>query len=123
MVAASRTVELKVPMLSSVGAEGKMPSIGHHPAPDLYPTTPHSAAGTRTEPPASVPMANADRPAAMATAEPLLDPPGVRCVVASQGFHGILCLRLIPPRANSVVLVFPRMTQPARLSRATKLPS
>src|SRR5438270_12442707 len=77
----------------------------------------------RTEPPVSDPTENAQRPAAMATADPLLDPPGVRCVVASHGFQGIRCLRLIPPRANSVVRVLPRMMHPARFNAVTKVPS
>jgi hypothetical protein len=41
----------------------------------LSPTTPHAAAGSRIEPPVSVPSAPAARPAATAAPEPLLDPP------------------------------------------------
>ena len=51
-----------------------MPSMGKAAAENLCPNTPHSAAGMRTEPPVSVPSANAHRPAAMATADPPLDP-------------------------------------------------
>ena len=43
----------------------------------------------RTEPPVSLPMAAAASPAAAATAEPLLEPPGSRCTSASQGFQGV----------------------------------
>ena len=86
---------------------------------------PQKAAGRRTEPPVSEPMAKPHRPAAMATPEPLLEPPGVRCTAASQGFQGVPRGRLMPvvPRANSTVLVLPKMTQPARLRLLTKLPS
>jgi hypothetical protein len=40
------------------------------------PTTPHTAAGCLIEPPVSVPIAAAHRPAATATADPLLELPG-----------------------------------------------
>ena len=86
---------------------------------------PLSAAGTRTEPPVSEPMAKAHRPAATATAEPLDEPPGSRWVLASHGFHGVPRGVLTPvmPSANSTVLVLPSTTQPARFSDFTKLPS
>jgi len=38
---------------------------------------PHQDAGTRTEPPVSVPTAQGTMRAATATLEPLLEPPGV----------------------------------------------
>ena len=41
------------------------------------PTTPQKAAGMRTEPPVSVPSAQWTRPAAVAIADPPLDPPGM----------------------------------------------
>ena len=44
----------------------------------LMPVMPHSAAGMRTEPPVSGPSASGAMPDATATAEPLLDPPGMR---------------------------------------------
>ena len=48
------------------------------------PKMPHSAAGTRTEPPPSLPSASGTMPAATAAAEPALEPPGVSAV-----FHGL----------------------------------
>ena len=62
-------------------------------------------AGCLIEPPVSVPIANAARPEATATAEPLLDPPGNLCVWISQGFLGVpLCLfKPVAPNANSTV--------------------
>ncbi len=50
---------------------------------------PHHAAGRRTEPPVSVPMAQGASRAATATPEPLLEPPGVRGTSRSHGFHGV----------------------------------
>ncbi len=49
----------------------------------LSPTSPQSDAGIRIEPPPSVAVAIATRPAASAAAEPPLEPP-----VDSAGFHG-----------------------------------
>ena len=46
-------------------------------------------AGILTEPPVSDPIANAHKPAAVATPEPLDDPPGVRCEERSHGFQGV----------------------------------
>jgi hypothetical protein len=43
----------------------------------LYPTTPHNAAGMRSEPPPSLPWATGSRPAATAAAAPPLEPPAV----------------------------------------------
>src|SRR6516164_10511751 len=103
----------------------------------LRPVMPHQDAGTRTEPPVSVPTAQGTNRAATATAEPLLDPPGVRWMALSQGFHGAPRCWLVPqpPKANSTVWVLPRMIMPAlinfcaraavmveRRSRQTELP-
>ncbi|MNE58613.1 hypothetical protein D3C80_1536540 [compost metagenome] len=44
----------------------------------LSPNTPQQQAGTRTEPPVSVPKLKSARPAATAAAEPLDEPPGMR---------------------------------------------
>ena len=59
------------------------------------PTTPHLAAGSRTEPPPSLPWATGTRPAATAAAAPPLDPP-----VEREVSHG---LRHGPQPADSVV--------------------
>ena len=53
------------------------------------PVMPHHEAGMRTDPPVSVPIAQGAMRAATATPEPEEEPPGVRCVVASHGFHGV----------------------------------
>src|SRR6185369_7884475 len=85
----------------------------------FMPTTPHSAAGWRIEPPVSDPMPSGAKPAATATAEPPLDPPGTR--------DGSWGLRLGPnaefsveePIANSSRFVLPITIPPAAVIRST----
>src|SRR5512143_213639 len=85
----------------------------------FQPTRPHRAAGCRTEPPVSVPIASGTAREATEAAEPPEDPPGTR-----PGFHG---LRTGPyaefsfdePIPNSSQFVFPTTTAPARTRRAT----
>ncbi len=63
---------------SSEAQAGTTPLAGTRPRVGLSPTTWLAAAGTRPDPAVSVPRARVTRPAATATAEPLLDPPGTR---------------------------------------------
>src|SRR5699024_8298834 len=75
------------------GAVGTCPRLG------LSPTSPHIAAGMRSDPPPSLPCATGTIPAATAAADPPLDPPG-------------LCscewgLRVGPNKAGSVLPFFP----------------
>src|ERR687893_803890 len=87
------------------------------------PTTPHSAAGWRIEPPVSEPRARAAKPAATAAALPPLEPPGT--LVGSWGF------RVAPnaefsvdePMANSSMFVLPTITAPAARRRVTTVAS
>ena len=80
---------------------------------------PHRAAGTRTEPPVSVPMAAGAIPAETATADPPDDPPGDRLrsqglrTTPNQGFSEE------PPYANSSSPVRPMMIAPAASKRST----
>src|SRR5919197_5361244 len=83
------------------------------------PTTPQNDAGSRSEPPRSVPWASGPSPVASATAPPPVEPPGVRA-----GFHGLrvtpnTALKVLAPAPNSGVLVLPTMMVPAAFSRAT----
>ena len=112
-------------MLSSAVDSGNTPAVGHSPTVVLWPKVPQNAAGRRTEPPVSEPIAKPQRPAATATAGPLLEPPGIRCTRVSQGFQGVPQGVLMPtaPSANSTVLTLPRSTQPARRSALTNGPS
>ena len=81
------------------------------------PTTPHSAAGWRIDPPVSEPRPSGAKPAATAAAEPPLLPPGTLPV--SRG------LRVGPkaefsvelPMANSSMFVLPSAIAPARAQR------
>ena len=87
------------------------------------PTTPHSAAGWRIDPPVSEPRARGANPAATAAADPPDDPPGTRVVSCG--------LRVVPkaevsveePMANSSMLVLPMTTAPASASRVTTVAS
>src|SRR5260221_444109 len=87
------------------------------------PPPPQGAAGGQIDPPVSAPSANVARPAARATADPPLDPPGIR-----SGAQG---LRVGPnaefsvdePMANSSQFVLPTTTTPAASSRATAVAS
>src|SRR5690606_38143786 len=87
--AASPAERESSPTLSRVGASGTAPEVDQKPTVVLKPKMPHRAAGTRTEPPVSLPSAKAHSPAATATAEPLLDPPGRRGTCRSQGLTGV----------------------------------
>src|SRR5262245_15547241 len=81
----------------------------------LSPVRPLNAAGLRTDPPVSEPMAAGANPAATATPEPLLEPPGTRCAPCqSHGLRGVPMCALVPdpPNANSAMCVFPRIAIP-----------
>jgi hypothetical protein len=64
---------------SGAPANGTRPEVGRSAA------TPLATAGTRSDPPRSLPSASGAMPVATATASPPLDPPGVR--VGSQGLR------------------------------------
>src|SRR5437868_14789053 len=83
------------------------------------PVRPHHDAGSRTEPPVSLPIAHGASAAATATPEPLLEPPGVRLRLGSQGFHGVPNWVLVPqpPIANCTVWVLPSTIMPCAIKR------
>jgi hypothetical protein len=83
IAAASATVRVMGPTWSIDHASGTSPWRLTRPYVGLTPTTPQSAAGARMEPPVSLPVAPAVRPAARALAEPALDAP--LCSDADQG--------------------------------------
>ncbi len=84
---------------------------------------PVTAAGWRMEPPVSVPIASGDWYEASAAEEPPPEPPGMR--VRSQGLPvGPYALFSVDdPMANSSMLVLPRMTTSAALSRLVSVAS
>ena len=77
-MAASATVRANGPAVSWLAAIGTMPEREMRPSVGFTPTTEFQLAGLRIDPDVSVPTATVQRPAATATAEPLLDPPGLR---------------------------------------------
>src|SRR5687767_15780125 len=85
----------------------------------LRPTMPQRLAGILTDPPVSLPSAAGARPAATATPEPLLEPPGTRWVPRSHGFRGVPALVFVPqlPKAASTMCVLPIAIMPAALNR------
>src|SRR6266540_3969955 len=114
--AVSRTSLANVPMWSSEEAKAISPYREIRPYVGFRPTTPHSDAGWRTDPPVSVPSAHTASPEATAAADPPEDPPGT--VSRSHG----LCtgpkaeFSFDDPIANSSQFVFPTRTAPASFS-------
>ena len=116
--ALSRTPRVIGPITATCA---KAPSghCGTRPKLGFRPTTPHQAAGMRTEPPASVPICSGPNPAAAAAPAPEEEPPGVWWT-----FHG---LRVMPCsgqspgdfQPNSVVVVLPMITAPSAFSPVT----
>src|SRR5699024_11216558 len=103
------------PTVSKLGPVGKTPYLLITPYVGRRPVIPHKAAGIRTEPPVSVPIAASAQFAVTAAAEPPLDPPAIREL--SQGFFVApkVGLIFVPPNANSCILAFARIIPPALL--------
>src|SRR5829696_8765232 len=89
----------------------------------LTPTTPHSAAGWRIEPPVSLPRPTAAKPAATAAALPPLDPPATRLVSCGLNVGPNALFSVLDPMANSSRFVLPTSTAPAALRRETTVAS
>src|SRR3954447_9029270 len=114
----SATVEPVHPMDENSSQRGSVPRP-IAPFVALYPTSPHSAAGIRTDPPPSLLVARGARPAASAAPAPPLDPPGERLRL-----HGVRVgrkpwLSVKPVWPNAGVLVLPTTIAPARLTLVT----
>jgi len=73
--AQSLTFRASTPMQSRECDNGIVPYLLTRPSVGLIPTTPHAAAGSRTDPPVSEPSAPNTRPAATAAPEPDDEPP------------------------------------------------
>ncbi len=123
--AASLTLRVSTPTVSSVELSGTAPATDQRPTLVFSPTFPVMLAGTRTEPAVSVPSAISADPSARLTPAPLLEPPGTRCASASQGLRGVgqWLLTPRPPKASSTMCVLPVMTARSRRSRVTIGPS
>jgi hypothetical protein len=76
-----------MPTVSNDGASGITPATDTIPYVGRHPQSPQLLAGTRTEPPVSVPIAKSTSPHATADADPLDDPPGTRS--GDAGFSGV----------------------------------
>ena len=115
---ASTAVVVHQPRWSRLGATGSTPSAAYRRL-ALYPTTPHSAAGMRAEPPVSLARATSASPIPIAAAEPDELPPGIR--VGSSGLGAVPSKWLIPvtPKASSWSRVVPTSRAPCSMSRAT----
>src|SRR5438552_12896499 len=92
---------------------GWCPVLGMRPGVGLSPQIPVKCAGTRIDPPPSLPIPPAEQPAAIAAASPPLDPPGV-----NERFQGLAvrpCSGLSDsyPISISATLVVPRTIAPA----------
>src|SRR5258708_26972984 len=78
---------------------------------------PHSAAGMRTEPPVSVPSANAAMPSLTDTAAPEDDPPGILRLPRSEGFAGGPDFGLTPTPVEANPLILARAVATATPAR------
>ena len=98
---------------------GKCPVAGTRPGVGLSPQMPLKWAGTRIDPPPSLPTPPAESPAAIAAASPPLDPPGVRS--RSQGLlvRPYTALSVSHAISCSATFVTPRMIAPAAFARLT----
>src|SRR6516165_9870545 len=83
---ASSVVKAKSETQSRDRQAGTTPTFDTRPRLGFNPTMLLSPAGTRPEPAVSVPSASETRPAATATADPELEPPGLR--LGSNGLRG-----------------------------------
>src|SRR5260221_3279357 len=106
--AQSSAVLASGPTVSSDGDIGNTPYRLTSPNVGFRPTTPLTEAGTRIDPPVSVPIAAKAEPTATDTPDPALEPPGYR-----RRSHGLRVTGTSWPYANSCVTVFPTMTAPA----------
>src|SRR5436309_1870024 len=98
---------------------GKCPVAGMRPGVGFSPQIPQKCAGSRIDPPPSLPTPPAEHPDAIAADSPPLDPPGVR-----ERSHGLLVrpysrLSVSHAISSSGVLVTPKMMAPAFRSRLT----
>src|SRR5438874_10767276 len=113
IIAHSSTDRASDPEWSKVYELGMTPARLTRPNVGIKPTTPHSEAGPRIEPPVSEPSAIGTNPAATAAPEPLEEPPVkcARCHGLHAGGHGRS--KDGPPCANSWVASLPMRIAPA----------
>src|SRR5437870_5596851 len=117
--ARSATERPRHPDVLSVDHANAAFGFGTRPIDGRKPTMLQNAAGLRSEPPVSDPLATGTSPHASATAAPPEDPPQV--FVRSKGLRVApkTVLNVCDPEPNSGVLVLPTMIAPARRIRST----
>ncbi|MCY1228889.1 hypothetical protein D9M72_412330 [compost metagenome] len=98
---------------SSLRELGTIPGEGRNP------TTPHLAAGMRSEPPVSDPVQTGRKSAASAAAEPPEEPPALRFGLKGLPVAPQTALREFAPAPISGILVLPTTMAPAARSRFT----
>ena len=100
-----------------LGPDGTRPTVGRSPI------TPQNAAGILREPARSEPDANGNIPDARPAAPPPVDPPADKFVSQGLSVAPKTSLKVLPPVANSGLLVLPIMTAPAFFNRDTIISS
>src|SRR6187549_1251535 len=107
MSAASSALRAIGPETCSVSQTKSEGWVGTRPGDGRSPTTPQNDAGILSDPPRSVPSASPIIPVASPTAPPPVEPPALFA-----GFQGLrvrpnTSFQVLPPAANSGVLVLP----------------
>ena len=83
------------------------------------PTRPQNDAGILSDPPRSLPSATPIMPLASAAAPPPVEPPALNAEFQGLRVRPKTSLNVLPPAANSGVLVLPMMMAPAARSLST----
>ena len=104
--------------MSSEADTGCTPRLDTAPYVGRIPDTPQIDAGSRTEPPVSVPIAARQRSAATAAPEPPLEPPGIRSGAAGLTTAPKASFAEVAPNASSCMFALPRITAPAARRRS-----
>src|SRR5205823_9165935 len=121
--ATSATVRAMGPIWSIVCSIGKAPVYGTSPWVGLCPTTPQYAAGMRTDPPWSPPVAMSTTPAASSAPLPLEEPPADRVVSHGLRTGPVRDVCDPPEKHRSSQTALPAMVAPASSSLVTTVAS
>src|SRR5579871_502306 len=119
--ARSATVRPRQPGVLSVDQPKSALGLGMRPTTGRKPTILQNAAGLRSDPPVSEPVATGTIPQANATAAPPDDPPHVLPTSYGLRVAPKTVLKVCEPAPNSGVFVFPKMIAPARRMRSTTI--
>src|SRR5450830_131796 len=116
---ASSTVRPMGPTTEIGVQPSSLRTLGTTPGEGRRPTTPHLAAGMRSEPPVFEPVHTGSMSVARAAADPPDDPPAFRCGLKGLPVAPHTGLRELAPAPISGTLVLPVTMAPARRRRAT----